>query len=273
MTLAQLLNQGAARLENISDSPTLDAEVLLAWTLDLDRTTLLQHAPDRVSESVQRFFAHLLVVRRRGVPVAYLTGRQAFMDFELAVTPHTLIPRPFTETLVAHLLPQLRDDRHVVADIGTGSGAIALALAKHAPTAKIIATDVSVPAVRVAARNARRLHLLRRVDFRVGSLLTPLRPDDAVTVVIANLPYLPTADLGERSIQHEPPLALHGGADGLVLIEKLLRQLRFLTTIKTVALELLPHQADPVAYLLRRQQFQVEPITDRQSTRGLIGRK
>lgn len=273
VTIAQLLRQGATNLTNISDSPILDAEVLLSFTLDLNRTQLLQHGSDLADNGVVQFFLRLIAARCRGIPVAYIVGRQAFMDFDLVVSPHTLIPRPFTETLVEAMLAELGDRPHVISDIGTGSGAIALAIARRTSSSRIIATDVSVPALRIAAANARRHNLLRRIDFRAGSLLNPLRIDDYVTAVIANLPYLPAVAMSEPTIQHEPRSALDGGTDGLALIEGLLSQINFFPTIHLIALELLPNQVDTVAYLLRQKKFRAVPVTDGQSSRGLIGRK
>lgn len=273
ITVAQLLRQGAARLRASSDSPLLDAEVLLGSTLNLNRTELHQHALAYCDANVVDFFLRLVSLRQRRIPVAYLTGRQAFMDFDLMVTPHTLIPRPFTELLIEAVLTNLANQPAVIADIGTGSGAIALAIAKHAPRSRVIATDTSVPALTTAASNARRLNLLRRVDWRIGSLLEPLHTDDNVSAIVANLPYLPTTEMSEPSIRHEPASALHGGPDGLDLINLLLQQLRRVPTINLVALELLPAQADTVGYLLRLQDFTITTVTDGHHIRGLLGKK
>ncbi len=273
ITVAQLLRQGTARLQTYSDSPALDAELLLGSALNLTRTELLQHALAVCDANVVDFFLRLIALRQRRIPVAYLTGRQAFMDFELKVTPHTLIPRPFTELLVEEVIMDLQGQSAVIADIGTGSGAIALAVAKHAPQSRVIATDTSVPALTTATSNARRLNLLRRVDWRIGSLLEPLRTDDNVTTIIANLPYLPAAEMNEPSIRHEPVSALHGGQDGLTLVSALIQQLQQVPTVTLVALELLPTQADTVGYWLRLQNFIVSTITDGHRIRGLIAKK
>lgn len=272
-TIADLIVKTAKRLSASSDSPRLDAEVLLAWTLGLTRTSLQAHAQSSVDHRVETFFDQVVRLRQRGVPVAYITGRQPFMDFEVAVTPHTLIPRPFTETLVAAVLEHLRNDRHVVADIGTGSGVIALAIARHAPFARVIGTDISVPALQVAAANARRLDLLRQIDWRAGSLLTPLRHEDEVDTIIANLPYLPADDLREPSLRHEPTIALAGGPDGLWFITALVEQLPTQPILKTLVIELLPAQVDHVSHHLRLKGLAVEPISDGQAIRGVMARR
>ncbi len=271
--VGNLLVATAKRLKTSSDSPRLDAEVLLAWTLGMDRMELLANTDAFVDDKVEDFFSHIINLRRRGIPVAYITGRQAFLDFDVEVTPHTLIPRPFTETLVTALLDDLGNEQRVVADIGTGSGAIALALARHAPKCRLIGTDISVPALQVAAANARRLNLLRQIDWRVGSLLAPLRPDDRVDTIVANLPYLPDKDLSEPSLRYEPRTALAGGADGLVLLEQLFHQLGAHTSVKTLVVEILPTQIDHVAHDFRTQGFTVEAVSDGYNHRGLIGRR
>lgn len=273
-TIAAALATATARLDlAATDSPRLDAEVLLAWVLGLNRTELLKHGDASIDRNVAEFYAAIINQRRRGIPVAYLTGRQAFLDFEVEVNPHTLIPRPFTETLVTAVLQDLGDQPRVVADIGTGSGAIALALARHAPAATIIGTDISVPALQVAAANARRLNLLRRIDWRVGSLLTPLRADDGVDTIVANLPYLPTRDLNDPSLRFEPWSALAAGRDGLSLLNELFQQLPAYSSVTTIVVELLPTQIDHIAHAFRSHHFEIESISDGQAHRGLIGRR
>lgn len=273
MTVAQLLAKTVDRLAAASDSPRLDAEVLLGWVLGLNRTELLTHAAAAIDAPLENFFSQVVATRRRGVPVAYITGRQPFLDFEVEVTPQTLIPRPFTETLVTTVLDELGQDKRVVADIGTGSGAIALAIARHAPNTRVIATDISVPALQVAAANARRLNLLRQIEWRTGSLLTPLRPDDQIDTIIANLPYLPARQTQERSLRYEPVIALTAGDDGLDFIIPLIQQLRRHPAITTVILELLPEQVDHVSHELRLGDWSYELVSDGQAIRGLIGRQ
>lgn len=272
-TVGQLIRQGATKIHQSSDSPLLDAEVLLAFALDLPRGDLITHWNKSLHPSVEKYFWLAIRQRQRRIPVAYLTGRQAFFDLEFEVNPATLIPRPFTETLVETTIKAIGNTSHIIADIGTGSGAIALTIARHAPTVRLIGTDISVPALRVAAANARRLDLLRRVEWRVGSLLDPIRHDDNVTTIIANLPYVRTDGLAERSIAYEPRVALDGGSHGLVYIEALLSQTKHYPTLKMIILEFLPEQADLVGYLVRLQGYDVEPISDGTAVRGLIATK
>lgn len=214
-----LLADAQARLAGVSDSPRLDAEVLLAQVLSKSRSHL-RAWPERVPEdSQQRHFAALLARRSRGEPIAYLTGRREFWSLELVITPATLIPRPETERLVELALDRLPADRcRRVADLGTGSGAIALAIARERPRTAVLATDVSAEALAVAEHNARRLKL-GNVRFQQGGWHLALGAE-RFDLIAANPPYLAAADphLGSGDVRFEPPGALVGGDDGLAAI-------------------------------------------------------
>jgi release factor glutamine methyltransferase len=195
----------------------IDAQVLLAHALGSDRAWLAAHATDALPrDRVDAFFA-LARRRRDGEPVAYLTGTREFWGMVLTVTPNVLIPRPETETLVERALARLPADRALrLLDLGTGSGAIALALARERPLARVIATDVSEAALIVARTNARRLYLhnveFLPVDWYVGL------PDDApFDMIVSNPPYIAAGDrhLSQGDVRFEPMAALVSGSDGL----------------------------------------------------------
>lgn len=215
-TLRECLAEAARQLAAISTSPRLDAELLLAAALERPRSYL--HAwPERIldAEPAARFAAWL-ARRQMGEPLAYLLGRREFWSLELDVTPDTLIPRPETELLVELALERLPIHRPVaVADLGTGSGAIALALALERPLARIVATDQSVAALAVARRNAQRLNLAR-IEFRQGDWCAPLA-GERFDLIAANPPYVAAADpcWREGELRFEPPAALISGTDGL----------------------------------------------------------
>lgn len=214
-TLRDLL-AAARQLAAVSDTPRLDAEVLLAAALHRPRGYL--HAwPERIPEPEQAArFAAWLERRLSGEPVAYILGRREFWSLELDVTPDTLIPRPETELLVELALARLPADRPTtVADLGTGSGAIALALAVERPLARIVATDRSPAALAVARRNARRLRI-RNVEFREGDWCEPLA-GERFDLIAANPPYVAVADpcWREGELRFEPADALVAGEDGL----------------------------------------------------------
>jgi release factor glutamine methyltransferase len=196
----------------------LDAQVLLAHALGRDRAWLAAHATDALArDEVDRFFA-LAKRRREGEPVAYLTGRREFWGLMLSVTPAVLIPRPETETLVEAALGRLPAARSLrVLDLGTGSGAIALALAHERPRADIVATDASDAALAVAAGNAARLGVTN-VRFLQSDWYAQLSGEAAgFDAIVANPPYVATGDphLAEGHLRFEPPSALLAGVDGL----------------------------------------------------------
>lgn len=218
---------GALRVDNQLRHATVridrtDAELLLAHAVGRDRAWLFAHAGDELDPDQAQAFAALVERRAAGEPVAYLTGRRGFWTLDLEVGPDTLIPRPETETLVELALARLPDDRPLrVADLGTGSGAIALAIASERPLASVVATDFSKTALAVAVRNAER----NRVDnvwFRRGNWYEALG-SERFDLIASNPPYIAEGDphLGEGDLRFEPPTALSSGADGLDAIREI----------------------------------------------------
>jgi len=226
-TVEQALVWARAALARASDSEPLDATVLLAHVLGTDRAALITH-PERTLTPDQSTRFHDLVTRRAaGTPVPYLTGTRAFYGLEFAVTPDVLIPRPETEHLIEAALAWARERRDLrVADVGTGSGAIAVTLATQLPEARVWAVDISPAALAVASRNVDRYDLGKRVQCVRGDLLEPLSAAGLkIDLIAANLPYIALDDLGSLPVAlHEPRLALAGGADGLDMIRRLLDQ-------------------------------------------------
>lgn len=216
LTIRQLLAVAASQLAASSTSPRLDAELLLAAALERPRSYL--HAwPELVvpAKTLARF-TDLVARRQSGEPIAYLLRRWEFWSLSLEVNAATLIPRPETELLVALALERLPFDRQVkVADLGTGSGAIALALATERPQAQIVATDQSAAALAVARRNAERLNL-QQISFRQGHWCEPLS-GERFDLIVANPPYIASSDAHWQSgaLRFEPACALVAGADGL----------------------------------------------------------
>lgn len=227
-----------------ADVALLEAQLLLADVLGQTRPYIIAHAEAPISEADMARYQELVQARARGVPYAYLVGRRAFYDLEFAVTPAVLIPRPETELLVEEAIAFARTRTALVAaDIGTGSGAIAVTLAHHAPHAHVYATDISLDALAIAQRNAAQTPHGARINFLCGHLAQPLI-DTAVKVdlLLANLPYIPTDEWRTLEVsQHEPRLALDGGADGLTLIRDLLAQVPLVC--REGALILLEHGA------------------------------
>ncbi len=226
--VSTLQKEIAKRLLKTSETADLDAQVLLAHILDKPRAWLMAH-PDALLTQPQLASVEEAVSRlEAGEPLPYVLGHWQFYNLELEVTPDVLIPRPETELLVERGIAWLRafPHRKTVADIGTGSGAIAIAIAMHVPEAHILATDISSAALAVAKRNAQKFNLQNRIEFCECDLLPSksccIQPS-SFDLICANLPYIPSATLRTLPIYgREPALALDGGADGLEMIRRLL---------------------------------------------------
>ncbi|MDR9756453.1 MAG: HemK/PrmC family methyltransferase [Thermoanaerobacterales bacterium] len=225
MNCRELLIKGTELLKKRGiNSPRLDAEVLLASAWGRERADLLIFSEDQVPKEVQLVFYDLLKQRSKGIPVAYLTGEKEFMSLDFYVNFDVLIPRPETELLVERVLkflaeldkPLKGEEEQLLADVGTGSGAVAVSLAYYNPQVKVFAIDISRKALKTAASNAERHGVKGRVRFLQGDLISPLLEQGYIgmgTAVAANLPYIPTADLPGLPIdvQYEPKNALDGG--------------------------------------------------------------
>ncbi|HKD50981.1 MAG TPA: peptide chain release factor N(5)-glutamine methyltransferase [Candidatus Acidoferrum sp.] len=248
-TVRALLKSGIAQLRSAQvPSYTLAAELLLLHVLGRDRTWIYSHPEEEILDSVADRYSALVRRRASGEPTQHLTGKQEFWALELEVTPDVLIPRPETEHLIEVALDrlavrELRAGRRQplggeglrIADVGTGSGCIAIALAKELPDATILATDISSAALAVARRNATRHNVADRVHFLKCNLLDGLRDAPLATrhstllfdVVVSNPPYVGQREAGTlmREVkEHEPEIALYGGEEGYELYEDLIAQ-------------------------------------------------
>ncbi|MCQ2559382.1 MAG: peptide chain release factor N(5)-glutamine methyltransferase [Clostridia bacterium] len=208
---------------NKIDNPRLEAEVLLAWLLGCDRVWLYAHSEEETELADE--YRKLLDRRIKGEPVAYLLGKREFMGLDLEVNPAVLIPRPETELLVEKALAFCANKGAIkAADVGTGSGAIALSLAFYAPEVQVWGLDISAAALAVAERNRKKLGLEERVNLQKNDLLTDWPEDCQLDLVLANLPYIPSQQMAGlmRDVRDfEPVLALDGGSDGLQLYRRL----------------------------------------------------
>lgn len=196
--------------------------MLLEHVLEKSRAWLFSHADEVPEDEVLARFCQLLARRVQGEPLAYLVGHAGFWTLDLLVSPATLIPRPETELLVELALERLPHDAPSrIADLGTGSGAIALALASERKRAQVVATDASPAALEVARANTHRNHLVN-VDFREGDWFAPLGTE-RYDVIVSNPPYIAESDphLSRGDLRFEPPAALSSGSDGLNAIRHL----------------------------------------------------
>jgi release factor glutamine methyltransferase len=229
MMVHDILNDSAKALE-AADIPSarLDAEVLLAFCLDCDRLDFLKNPEMALDKTQMAVFQKLIDRRLRWEPVAYMTGRKDFWTFTLEVNKNVLIPRPDTEVIVEEILNIAKKSetaRIKILDIGTGSGAIAIALACEIPHALVTATDISQAALVVARRNAESLGLQNQIDFRPGDLWEPV--EGVFDIIASNPPYIGAQEyeeLPEGVRSFEPREALFAGESGFEFYEKLIYQ-------------------------------------------------
>lgn len=230
--IKNVLQTASHRLTQVGcDTPYLDAEVLLAYTLDKNRTWLYVHPEACLDRNQLDTFDHLITRREQREPVAYITGHKEFFALEFLVNSHVLIPRPETELLVELIINNEQlvnsNEQLLIVDVGTGSGCIAITLAKYLRYASLLAIDVSYQALRVARQNAIRHQVLDKISFLAGDLLAPLAAP--VDLIVSNPPYVNQSELTDPYTtpevnQYEPQPALNGGREGLETIRRLLSQ-------------------------------------------------
>lgn len=268
MSIAELLQQAATRLADVSDSPRLDAELLLCRVLECERSYLYTWPEREPDESQQKAFESLLARREQGEPVAHILGRREFWSLDLAVSSDTLIPRPETELLVEAALARIPPDAAwQIADLGTGSGAIALAIASERPACNVVALERSSAALAVARGNAERLGL-DNVEFLTGDWFEPLAGRQ-FQMIVSNPPYIPADDphLQQGDVRFEPASALVSGDDGLNDIRYLITNAKnFLLSPGWLLLEHGHDQGRAVITLLHRAGYQ-----DIENLRDLLG--
>ena len=241
------------------ETPRLDAEVLLAAVLGRDRMYLYVHFDEPLEPAELATFRGYVKERGAHVPMAYILGRREFMGLSFRVTRDTLIPRPDTEILAQFAVDTLRARAEAgagelrFADIGTGTGAIVLSVLHHTEGTRADAVDISPAAAAVAAENAATLGLTERIEVLTGDLTAPLL-GRSYAMILSNPPYIPSADvktLMEDVKAYEPHLALDGGADGLAVYRRLLRDAPdLLTEGGVIAVEVGIHEATDVAALM-----------------------
>lgn len=266
-TVGRLLGWTAEYLKSRgADNPRLDAEVLLGHALGCERIMLYARFAEEVADEARSRFRGYVKQRADGAPVAYVVGHKEFFSRDFLVSPAVLIPRPETEHAVIAALDALKAWKAgppLVADVGTGSGAIAVTIACQAPAARVVALDISPAALAIALENATRHQAAERMQFLCGNLLEPLPPVASLAVVVANLPYVSEPEYAELHAvvrDHEPRLALVGGEQGTELIARLIPQAaeRLLPGGELI-LELSPMIASAVAELVARDGHFSEP--------------
>jgi release factor glutamine methyltransferase len=228
-TVGRLLNWTTDFLRGKgSDSPRLDAEVLLAAARGCERIELYTAFDEEPAEEIRQAFRELVSRRANGTPVAYLVGKREFFSLSFDVTPDVLIPRTETELLVVRALDLNRTLAvSRIADVGTGSGILAVCAAKYLPRAQVTAIDISPAALDVARRNAQRHGVAERIRFAEGDLLSAESTEPHFDFVVSNPPYVSTTEMAELPAdvqEYEPQVALHAGERGTEVIERLVEQ-------------------------------------------------
>lgn len=270
------LKEGMAQLRAASvPSSTLAAELLLMHALGRDRTWLYTHPEAELDTSLAREYFALIARRAAGEPTQYLTGRKEFWGLDFEVTPAVLIPRPETEHVIEVALERLgargiKINMHTgepspplrVADVGAGSGCLAVALALELPHAEIFATDISAAALEVALRNAARHRVAGRIRFLEGDLLGPVSPSPgSFDLIVSNPPYVAQDDAAALACEvreHEPHAALFGGPSGIEIYDRLIEQAgESLRSGGVLALELGYNSAQHVRAILAAQRHWV----------------
>ncbi len=257
MTISAVLREATSRLAAVSDSAAMDAELMLAHLVECDRVYFLVHGDEPLEESIRQRFNDALLERERGRPVPYIIGTAGFYGRTFEVDGRVLVPRPETELLVEAAIAHLRLSERVLgfaADIGTGSGIIAISLACELPALNVFATDISREALSVARKNAARNNVFQHISFVHGDLGEPLGRFGRYDAIVANLPYVPTDEIGlaPDPVSHEPRLALDGGGGGLDLYQRLVPTLETLLAPGGAAfLEAAPVNVVDLALMIR----------------------
>lgn len=265
-TVGRLLNWTIEYLgKHGVENPRLDAEVLLAQARGCRRIDLYAAFGELASEDTRNTFRDLVRRRAAGTPVAYLVGHREFYSLDFEVTPDVLIPRPATEYLVVALLDAAKkrasgDVPLAIADVGTGSGIIAICAAKYVPHASVTAIDINPAALAVAQRNAERHGVAGRIEFVESNLFANVSEDRQFDFIASNPPYISTAEMAELPAdvrQHEPHLALAAGERGLDVVRPLMEQsANRLKSGGAIFIEISPMNASEAEQLLEGAGFQ-----------------
>ncbi len=256
LTVAAALRRAGAELEAIGGTGRLDATLLLEHATGAGRVALIVDDARELTATEAAAFARAVERRMRGVPIAYIVGSVGFYGRSFAVDERVLVPRPESEHVVEAAVAEARGRGKAagrIADIGTGSGALAISLAAELPDAWVFGTDLSRDAIALARHNAARNDVFQSCTFLHGDLAAPLVRFAPLDIIVANLPYIPTAEIPRSPdpVSYEPLIALDGGGDGLDLYRRLLAQLPVIAASDAaVFFEAAPGTIEPLAALV-----------------------
>ena len=287
MIIKEALKLSSQKLKNISDTPDLDSEILLSHVLKLDRTFLLANLDKKLTIKQYKDFQKLIFRREKYEPIAYIINKKEFYGLDFYVNKDVLIPRPETELIIESVLNILNVENDQakrtnksnisntlnILDVGTGSGCIAVSLAKNISQAKIYATDISKKALKIAKFNTKKNKILNKIKFYQGNLLDPISKNIKFDFIIANLPYLSekqykhiVEDRHACPLQYEPKSALLAQNDGLEFYIKLLKQIpKYIKKNSYILLEIDPSFEDKIIkeamniLKIKRNQIKIKP--------------
>lgn len=275
ITIYRVLKEAEERLRDRVSTPLLDAQVILCNVLDVNRLYLIVNKDRVLTKEEAEEYNKLIGKRFDGVPVQYIVRNQEFMGLSFYVEEGVLIPRPDTEILVEKILENIDEaNNYNIVDIGTGSGAITVSLAKFIERANVFSVDISKKALEIARKNAEANGVISKINFLNGSLFSPL--DDLgikgeIDILVSNPPYIPSKEIEGLQVEvsrYEPRIALDGGEDGLDFYRKIIDEApRYLRRSGLIALEVGHNQARIIAGLMEEKDRYV----DIQITKDLAG--
>ena len=262
MTIKEILIQYSKELENISDTPRLDVEMLLKKALgDVDSMYIRMYLDKQLTEEQEKYFLEMIKERLNERPIAYIIGNREFMGLDFFVQEGVLIPRPDTETLVEEIINICNNRTGLnILDIGTGSGAITKSLAKYLDKSHVISADISDIALEIASKNAISNNVDERIDFIKSDVFSNVPKEEKFDLIVSNPPYIRKADIDglDRQVKDfEPYNALEGGEDGLDFYRKITKESKaFLKNKGILAYEVGHDQAQDVSQIMQENGFE-----------------
>lgn len=262
MTIKEILIQYSKELENISDTPRLDVEMLLKKALgDVDSMYIRMYLDKQLTEEQEKYFLEMIKERLNERPIAYIIGNREFMGLDFFVQEGVLIPRPDTETLVEEIINICNNRTGLnILDIGTGSGAITISLAKYLDKSHVISADISDIALEIASKNAISNNVDERIDFIKSDVFSNVPKEEKFDLIVSNPPYIRKADIDglDRQVKDfEPYNALEGGEDGLDFYRKITKESKaFLENKGILAYEVGHDQAQDVSQIMQENGFE-----------------
>lgn len=269
MTIKEILDYGVHQFQEISDVPRKEIELLLMHICHLRKIDLILNADEDIKKENEIKIKELIKKRKKGIPLQYIIGTQEFMGLNFIVTENVLIPRQDTEILIEEIISRFKNQSNLkILDIGTGSGAISISLAKFLKNAHIISIDISEEALIVAKNNAKKNKVADQITFIESDLFENLKTDESFDIIVSNPPYIPSKDildLQKEVKNYEPMLALDGGEDGLDYYREITKKsVRFLKKEGLLAYEIGYDQGVDVSEMLKKDFHHIEIIKDLQ---------